>query len=51
LQESSGSGNNPAPIKAFAAKAKKGDIILVDGIYARGPAGERLLNPLTFTIQ
>ncbi|MDP2176856.1 MAG: gliding motility protein GldM [Bacteroidota bacterium] len=51
LQESSGSGNNPAPIKAFAAKAKKGDIILVDGIYARGPAGERLLSPLTFTIQ
>jgi gliding motility-associated protein GldM len=51
VKEANGVGNNPAPIKNFASQARKGDIILVDGIYARGPSGDRLLNPLTFTIQ
>lgn len=50
-EEAQGTGNGTGPIKAQAGKARPGDIILLDGIKAKGPDGqERLLNPITLTI-
>lgn len=44
-------GNSAAKIAELARGAKPGDIILVEGIRATGPGGERVINPLTFNIQ
>ncbi len=44
-------GNSASRIASLANKARPGDIIVIEGIRASGPGGERALNPLTFTIQ
>jgi gliding motility-associated protein GldM len=51
IKEAQGNGNSTGPIKQLLGSAKKGDLLVIEGIYARGPGGERLLNSLTFTIQ
>lgn len=51
IRELPGIGNSAAPIKTLLANAKKGDLLVIESVYARGPGGDRLLNSLTFTIQ
>lgn len=51
VKEQRGRGNSAAPIAAFARAAKKGDIIIIDEIYASGPSGEKMLGSLTFNVQ
>lgn len=51
MEESSVTGNSANAIKAYANKAKPGDIILIDGIRATGPGGEKALNAVTYTFK
>lgn len=51
MEERSVNGNSAAAIKGFAANAKPGDIIVIDGIRAVGPGGEKALNPITYTFK
>ena len=51
MEESSVSGNGTAAIKGYASKAKAGDLLVLDGIRATGPGGERPLNPITYTFK
>lgn len=51
MEEAAVSGNSAAAIKSFANKAKTGDLIVIDGIRAVGPGGEKPLNPITYTFK
>lgn len=51
MEETMVTGNNTNAIKMYANKAKPGDIILLDGIRATGPGGEKALNSVTYTIK
>lgn len=51
MEEAAVTGNSAAAIKAFANKAKTGDLIVIDGIRAVGPGGEKPLNPITYTFK
>ncbi|MES2616871.1 MAG: gliding motility protein GldM [Bacteroidota bacterium] len=44
-------GNNFAPARSLISEAAAGDMIVIEGIRAVGPGGEKLLSPLTFKIQ
>jgi len=51
MEEASVSGNGTAAIKTFANKAKTGDMLVIQGIRATGPGGEKPLNPITYTFK
>lgn len=51
MEEQSVSGNGTAAIKTFANKAKTGDMLVIQGIRATGPGGEKPLNPITYTFK
>jgi len=51
MEEASVSGNGTAAIKNFANKAKTGDMLVIQGIRATGPGGEKPLNPITYTFK
>lgn len=51
MEEASVSGNGTAAIKGFANKAKTGDMLVIQGIRATGPGGEKPLNPITYTFK
>ena len=46
------SGNGTAAIKGFAARAKTGDMLVIQGIRANGPGVvDKPLNPITYTFK
>jgi hypothetical protein len=51
MEEAAVSGNGTAAIKNFANKAKTGDMLVIQGIRATGPGGEKPLNPITYTFK
>ena len=51
MEEAAVNGNSASAIKSFANKAKTGDLIVIDGIRAVGPGGEKPLNPITYTFK
>ena len=51
MEEASVNGNGTAAIKNFANKAKTGDMLVIQGIRATGPGGEKPLNPITYTFK
>lgn len=51
MEEASVNGNGTAAIKNFAGKAKTGDMLVIQGIRAMGPGGEKPLNPITYTFK
>jgi gliding motility-associated protein GldM len=51
MEEASVNGNGTAAIKQYAAKAKPGDMLVIEGIRANGPGGEKALQPITYTFK
>ncbi|MCC6817308.1 MAG: gliding motility protein GldM [Bacteroidia bacterium] len=51
MEDANVNGNSAKAIQNYAAKAKPGDMIVIEGIRAVGPGGERPLNPITYTIK
>jgi gliding motility-associated protein GldM len=51
MEEQSVNGNGTAAIKGYASKAKTGDMLVIEGIRATGPGGEKALQPITYTFK
>ena len=51
MEDQSVNGNGTAAIKNFANKARTGDMLVIEGIRATGPGGEKALQPITYTIK
>lgn len=51
MEDQNVTGNSAAAIRNFANKAKTGDMIVIEGIRATGPGGEKPLNPITYTFK
>lgn len=52
MEDATVSGNSANAIKAFANKAKTGDMLVIEGIRANGPGvTDKPLNPITYTFK